>query len=365
MGKTARSKSRNFPHHDLQNALVVSQKIADENAGRPMNRLLLADAIGISPGSSNMRDLLSSSEKYGLTTGDFKAAEIALTRDGEDATQSRDSTARRRALKKAATAPALFAQFFGDYNNKKLPSEEMFGKVLAQNYGVDMSLADACKEMIESNGRFVGMIRDISGAPHVLADAEPDSNTREESAKPAEEEDSSIEEKPNTNEVAADDHSPVVPESDTVELAKPKPIFIGHGKNRAPLEKLQSILTSFRIPHKVTIQEANLGRPIPKKVKDTLQQCGSAILIFTKDVLYVDKCGAEVWRPSENVVHELGAASYLFEDRIVIFKERGLELPSNFESVGYIEFDVEQIEAKTAELLKELIGFGLVRITPA
>ena len=52
-------------------------------------------------------------------------------------------------------------------------------------------------------------------------------------------------------------------------------------------------------------------------------------------------------------------------DRIVIFKERGLYFPTNYQSIGYIEFDVDSIESKTAELLKELVGFGLVKITPA
>jgi hypothetical protein len=52
---------------------------------------------------------------------------------------------------------------------------------------------------------------------------------------------------------------------------------------------------------------------------------------------------------------------------VVIFKEKGLTLPTNYASVGYIEFDgaEEPIEAKTADLLHELIGFGLVTITPA
>jgi hypothetical protein len=61
---------------------------------------------------------------------------------------------------------------------------------------------------------------------------------------------------------------------------------------------------------------------------------------------------------------ELGAASLLYEDRIVIFKEKGIHFPTNFQSIGYIEFEVDSIDAKTSDLLKELIGFGLVKVTP-
>ena len=146
---------------------------------------------------------------------------------------------------------------------------------------------------------------------------------------------------------------------------RPGAIFLGHGKNKGPLNKIEKLLTGFKIPYKVAQEEPNLGRPIPIKVRETMLECGSAILIFTKDVLFYTEDGKEVWRPSENVVHELGASSLLYEDRIVIFKEKGLDLASNFSSIGYIEFDENAIEAKTAELLSELIGFGLVKITAA
>ena len=62
--------NRNYPQHTLKQALVVAQKIKDVYAGGPANRLLVADALGIKPASSNFRALLSSSRTYGLTEGD-------------------------------------------------------------------------------------------------------------------------------------------------------------------------------------------------------------------------------------------------------------------------------------------------------
>src|SRR5205807_8332632 len=107
------------------------------------------------------------------------------------------------------------------------------------------------------------------------------------------------------------------------EPAKPKPIFVGHGKDKGPLAKVEEILKSFNIPYKVAIAEANLGQPIPTKVKNVMRECGSAILTFTKDEKFLDADGNEVWRPSENVVYELGAASLAYDDRVVIFMEDG------------------------------------------
>jgi predicted nucleotide-binding protein len=65
--------------------------------------------------------------------------------------------------------------------------------------------------------------------------------------------------------------------------------------------------------------EANLGRPISQKVKETIRQCSSAILIFTCDEKFHNAAGNVIWRPGENSVYELGAVSYEYEDHVPIF----------------------------------------------
>ena len=99
-----RGPKRPFPLHSLQDALKVAQKIRDERAGKPMNRLLLADSLGYKPSSSSFRDLLSSSLKYGLTEGSHNVPTISLTSIGEQAT-GLDSTKRASALRAAALTP--------------------------------------------------------------------------------------------------------------------------------------------------------------------------------------------------------------------------------------------------------------------
>lgn len=142
-----------------------------------------------------------------------------------------------------------------------------------------------------------------------------------------------------------------------------KAIFIAHGKNKKPLEQLKKILEQFKIQYKVAVDEPNLGRPIGEKVRATMQDCNCAILIFTADEEFKDKEGNAIWRPSENVVYELGACSYLYENRVVIMKEDVVAFPSNFRDVGYISFANDQLEAKAMEIVKELIGFEIVKIS--
>lgn len=138
-------------------------------------------------------------------------------------------------------------------------------------------------------------------------------------------------------------------------------IFIAHGKNKKPLEQLKKILEQFKIPYKVAIEEPNLGRPISGKVPDIMESCNCAILVFTADEELRTKSGETIWRPSENVVYELGASGYLYDNRIVIMKEAGVSFPSNFRDIGYISFDKDQLDTKAMDILKELIGFGIVK----
>jgi hypothetical protein len=95
---TTRAKKRPFPKRNLEDVLSLAQKIQDEMAGRPMNRLLLAEALNIKPASSNYKLLISSSHQYGITTGGEKAESISLTERGTRATNAADEAVRRQAI---------------------------------------------------------------------------------------------------------------------------------------------------------------------------------------------------------------------------------------------------------------------------
>ena len=96
-----------------------------------------------------------------------------------------------------------------------------------------------------------------------------------------------------------------------------------------------------------------------------MKSCSSAIFIFTADEEYIDAQGNKSYRPSDNVVYELGAATILYENRIVIFKEEGVTFPSDFRDFGYITFEKDNITAKSMDLLKELVALGFLKIIPA
>ena len=145
--------------------------------------------------------------------------------------------------------------------------------------------------------------------------------------------------------------------------SRPNAIFVGHGKNKKPRDQLTKILGQYGIPFKVAEDEPNKGRPIPIKVKETMEECGAAILIFSADEELFDKEGNSVWRPSENVVNELGAASIMYDSRIIVFREGTVHLATNYESIGYITFEHDVLTAKANDLFRELIAFGILKVS--
>ncbi len=147
----------------------------------------------------------------------------------------------------------------------------------------------------------------------------------------------------------------------------PRKVFIAHGKNREPLEQLKKALDLFKVKYAVAVDEPNKGRPISKKVAELMKtECSSGIFIFTADERFLkespDGSTVEIWRPSENVVYELGAAAILYENRIVIFKEEGVTFPSDFSDLGHIEFAKDQLGTELGNLFKELVALDIVEV---
>jgi predicted nucleotide-binding protein len=177
-----------------------------------------------------------------------------------------------------------------------------------------------------------------------------------------------------TGKVGADSHSPqaspagsqdavhaavVVPAAQKGE-AFPRNVFISHGRTKGPCTDVEEMLRIMGLEPKSAVREANLARPVSEKVRTTMKECSAAVFIFTPDETLTDAEGKKVYKPSENVLHELGAASVLYDDRVVILKEKTIELPSNIIGLAHIPFDIGNVKATFMDLYKELKGFGLL-----
>lgn len=344
------------PSLPLEKARRVATAITENYAADPTRPIDVASALKVSPTSGPFRLLCGAALGYGLTDGGPNATLIGLTPLGrrlETPTEVGDDVA---ALKEAAQTPTVAAKFYAKYDGSALPPRNIAENVLA-GFDVPRDRAAEVYDLLITNAEYAGLIKTIKDKKYIDTSGTPAA--------------------PQTSadvlDAAADDE-PAVPATSpeatpisappTAESTRPKnAIFIGHGGKKGPMEQLVKILNEYSIPHKQAVAEPNQGRPIPQKVADVMRDCGAAILVFTADKEYFDKDGNSIWKASENVSHELGAASVLYGDRIVIFKERGIELPSNFSGVGYIEFEPDKLEDKGIELFRELVSMKIVSIS--
>lgn len=342
--------------------------IQDEASGMEVSRLTLAELLNVSPASSNFRELVASSRFYGLTNGGINADEFGLTPLGSEATGG-DEVAQIAGYKQAVMNVVPYKAFFTTFSNKKIPSATAFKEFLTRSAGVASARVDECMQFILADAQTAGLVRtmkggaqyvDLSGAPTTSAEdnGEGDDGLELDAGAVGVEPEDEGNETPRA-QAPATTPPPV--------NGKPKKVFIAHGKNRTPLEQLKSALDTFKVRYAVAIDEPNAGRPISKKVAALMRdECSSGVFIFTADERLMRELPSggteEVWRSRENVVFELGAASILYENRIVIFKEKGVTFPSDFSDLGYIEFEKDQLVAELGSLFKELVELDILEV---
>jgi len=364
MARKRGQKNRNYPPLTLARALEVANAIQHEASGMTVSRLTLAELLDTTPTSSTLRDLVASARFYGLTNGGINAQDFSLTDLGERAA-SEDAAVRDPALKEAVLKVPPYKVFFETFQGKKVPGDRPLREFLTRDAAVDESRAEEVVEYILSDAQTAGLVRKVKGANYVDFEgvAEPPAPSED----PDEDDEADLAQ---LGELPADegdgngnDVPPPPPPPSIAKRSRPNAIFVGHGKNKKPRDQLTKSLGEYGIPFKVAEDEPNRGRPIPIKVKETMEECGAAILIFSADEELFDKDQKSVWRPSENVVNELGAASIMYDSRIIIFREESVNLATNYESIGYITFEHDDLTARANDLFRELIAFGILKVS--
>jgi predicted nucleotide-binding protein len=351
-----RISQSDIPGISLEHALRVPHLIAEQYGKTSTRPIDVAVGLKMSPTSGPFRQLCGAAMGYGLTDGGPNAATIGLTDLGRRIVAPLEEGDDLIAKRAAVLVPTVERGFLEKYDGSPIPALTIGFNVL-ESMGVAGDRTKSVFELIIENAQLVGFLKtikdktyvDLGGAVTLVAATAPSLGAEGSDIGSY---DANLDFKSDAGVVESPNRS-----------MKSNAIFLGHGKNRKPLEQLIKILDEYGIPHREAVAEPNAGRPIPTKVADTMRQCGAAILIFTADEKLFDKDGNEVWRPSENVAHELGASSVLYDNRIVIFKEEGVALASNFNSIGYIEFAKDKLADKGIDLFRELVNFKIVNIT--
>lgn len=357
--KFTRMAQTDMPRASLREAIAIAEALRDDFAGKDATSIDLAQSLKRSPSSSSWRFLTGAAVAYGLTTGGYNAGTISLTTLGESIVSPTEEGADKENLVQAALAPAIPKAFYQKYDRNKFPSGQIAKNVLRQ-LGVPHDRTDEALKIVSENANFTGILKEVNGSQYIQLRSGGNSRSVPNEDIPDTTSHSSAQAMLQDEETQP---SKVIALNDENIVKKPKPIFIVYGKDKGPLNQLKAILDQFKIPYRVAQDEPHSGRPISQKVRDLMSECGSAIIIFS--------AGGEVKDPEKgaianlNVVFELGAASVLYGEKIIIFKENGLTLSSDFSDLGHITFDKNHLDARALELLKELISMGFVQVLPA
>jgi hypothetical protein len=158
---------RPYPLNALKESRELVETIYEVNSGLPVNRIMLAEAIGIAPSSSAYTTLLNSCSKFGLTNGNYRSSKIELTEFGSEFVQNMAASNFRFLLKQAASKPEVFKQFYSYYENKKIPPDNIAEEYIKSDLKVNSELSSECLNLIKKNGLYAGFIKEIKGSLYI------------------------------------------------------------------------------------------------------------------------------------------------------------------------------------------------------
>ncbi len=158
---------RPFPYFGLEDSLTVARSIAENNACKSYSRLSLAESIKRSPESSGFRNLITSSSSYGLTEGSYAAPQVKLTGLGLSIVAPKSDEEKRQGMIRAAFNIKQFADLYKHFDQHKIPPDANFRNTLIREFTLDATLVDECIKLFKADGKFVGLIRHVSGADRV------------------------------------------------------------------------------------------------------------------------------------------------------------------------------------------------------
>ena len=161
-------KMTNIPVLSYEESLVLANAIWEFASGQKIRRLTLFDSIGKSPDSGPSRSLVTTSSKYGLTTGGYQAEFIELTPSGAEATNP-DGEAKQKLkanFQLAILSNEYFNSLYEAYKDMKLPANSVMVDFLVEK-GLDKQEGKKCIELFLNNARYIGLIKLLAGSERI------------------------------------------------------------------------------------------------------------------------------------------------------------------------------------------------------
>ena len=348
-----------FPKVSLVDALRLAESIRDNNAGAPYNRIDLAASIDLSPESSNLRTLITASNKFGLTEGGYQADRISLTDLGRSIVSPTSDDEKSQGLLTALYRVEFFKEFFERFRNHRLPRKDLLLNTLEREFGIPNTDREQCYELLIKNATELGLLKDVSGTLYVRFDRPSVASAvgPEQEGEPDAPEDAAVIPDPAapTPEIAVPTVIPQKPASDASTTHKPR-IFISHSKNIKILTQIKSNLEFGGFSYKVAIETETTAIPIPEKIFGIMRDCNCAIVNVSADEQERREDGS--YGINANVLVEIGAAFLAYNQRVILLVDKRLALPSNLQGLYRCEYTGDELDSgAVTRLQKGLLQF--------
>lgn len=352
--KRRKRTSTKYPKFSLMESLEIADTIIENNAGKPYDLLSLAESIKKSPGSSKFRMLITSSSKFGLTTGSYNAPKISLTPLALSILKPKNSMEKKNALKSALFNVKFYEEVFKMFNKNKMPVKKHFKNTLEREFEIPQDDTEQCYNLIMQNAKELNILHNISGRSYINLELFGNQEVagRELTETIEEEKKGIIEEEMETAESEVIKVKNIISEVDIKKIPKPK-VFIAHSKNKKILEQVKQILEFGQFEPVIAEEVETSAIPIPKKIFGLMRECNCAIINISADEQ--EKLADESYKINENVLIEIGASFLMYDQKVILLVDKRMELPSNLQGLYRCEYQGNELSWDTGIKLTKVL----------
>lgn len=123
-----------------------------------------------------------------------------------------------------------------------------------------------------------------------------------------------------------------------------KKVFIVHGHDLAARDAVARFIDKLELTSIIFSEQPNAGQTIIEKFENLSDDVGYAIVLLTPDDMGTSIDNPEELKPRarQNVIYELGwFGAKLGRDRVCAIVKGGIEIPSDYDGIVYIDMDKE------------------------
>ena len=364
----SRIMQTDMPSISLDQALRVPNGIWNDFAGKSAAPHDIAFAIGMTPTSGPWRTLTGAAIAYGLTEGGYGADVIKLTPLGRRIVAPEEEGDDLRARAEAVLKPRIMREFFERYDRAKFPQDVIAANVLV-TMGLPKERASDAVEALKETGRKTGLIRETktglfvalpaSGAIPVV-DLGSDNGSEEADLPDASKSQGNPAELPGSKlpPITGSVNVTLDPVTSTGAPVANNKVFITHGKSRAVVNQIKELLLFGKFDPVISVERESTAVPVPDKVFHDMRECAAGVIHVNSEGEFLDSDGKKHIHLNHNVLIEIGAAIALFNKRVILLVQKGVDLPSNLQGLYRCEYEGDKLDYEaTMKLLKTFNEF--------